>query len=128
MQCQNHPDAEATGTCTGCAEPFCASCLVTVRGGTYCAGCKSMAVAGLTPQVVAVCNEAKTALLLAFVGLIFCGIILGPLAIARAQSANRQIDSNPSLGGRGHAQAATVVGILVIVFFVLSVFVKMHGR
>lgn len=120
MQCQNHPESGATGTCSGCAEPFCASCLVSVRGASYCAGCKSMVVTNLAPQAVAVCSDAKAALGLAFVGLLFCGIVLGPVAIAKASSARKQIEANPSLGGKGWADAATVVGIVVIVFFLLG--------
>lgn len=127
MHCQNHPEAGATGTCAGCAEEFCARCLVAVRGATYCAGCKGMAVAHLAPQSVAVCSDAKSALGLAFVGLVFCGILLGPLAIAKASSARKQIEANPALGGKGWADAATVVGIVVIVLFVLNL-VSMGAR
>jgi hypothetical protein len=119
MHCQNHADTAATGTCAGCAEPFCSSCLVTVRGATYCAGCKSMAVSGLAPQAVAVCSDAKSALGIAFVGLLFCGPIFGPLALAKASSARKQIAANPALGGKGWADAATVVASIVLLISVL---------
>lgn len=125
MQCQNHPEAGATGTCSGCAEPFCASCLVAVRGATYCAACKSMAVAGMAPQTVAVCSDAKSALGLAFLGILCFGIVLGPVAMAKASRARKQIEANPALGGKGWADAATVVGAVVLVFFVLGVLSKL---
>ncbi len=127
MQCQNHAETAATGTCSGCAEPFCSSCLVAVRGATYCAGCKSMAVSKIAPQAVAICSEAKTALGLAFVGLIFCGPIFGPLALVKAGNARKQIAANPALGGKGWADAATVVASVVLFMTVLFFIQRMRA-
>jgi len=127
MPCQNHPESGANGTCSGCAEPFCASCLVSVRGVTYCAGCKNMAITGVSPQAVAVCADARSALGLAFVGIVFCGPVLGPLAIAKASSARKQIAANPALGGKGWADAATVVGSVVLAFVLLYVVQLVRG-
>ncbi len=36
MNCTNHPDREAQGMCTYCGKPFCAECLVEVKGKMYC--------------------------------------------------------------------------------------------
>ncbi len=36
MNCTNHPDREASGMCTYCGKPFCAECLVEVKGKMYC--------------------------------------------------------------------------------------------
>lgn len=36
MNCQNHPDREAKGTCCYCGQPFCEECLVSVNGRNYC--------------------------------------------------------------------------------------------
>lgn len=127
MACHNHPESASTGACAGCAEPFCASCLVTVRGATYCASCKSMAVSGLTSQSVALCQDAKVALGLAFLGIFCFGIVIGPVAIAKAASARRQIAANPALGGRGWANAATVVGIVVFAFSLLGIVIRVRG-
>ncbi len=128
MNCQNHPADPAAGSCAGCAEPFCSSCLVSVRGATYCAACKSMAVTGLTPQAVMVSQDAKTALWLAVLG-IFCwlGFILGPVAIFKASRARQQIAANPALGGTGWANAATVVGAVVFLLGVLNVVMRARG-
>lgn len=128
MQCQNHPESGATGTCSGCAEPFCASCLVSVRGAAYCAGCKGMAISNLSPQSVVVCSDAKSALGFAFVGLVVCGPVLGPLALVKAAGARKQIEANPALGGKGWADAATVVGAVVILFFVLNLVAMVASR
>jgi hypothetical protein len=127
MSCHNHPESAATGTCAGCAEPFCGRCLVTVRGATYCASCKAMAVSGLTSQSVAICQDAKTALGIAFLGVFCFGFILGPVAIVKAQGAKKQIAANPALGGAGWANAATVVGAVVFAFQILSFLTRMRA-
>jgi hypothetical protein len=121
MPCHNHPESASTGTCAGCAEPFCERCLVTVRGANYCAACKSMAVAGVASQTVAIASDAKTALGLAFLSFFCFGFILGPVAMAKAAGARRQIESNPALGGSGWANAATVVGAFALVYSILGV-------
>ncbi len=36
MNCTNHPEREAAGMCTYCGKPFCAECLVEVKGKMYC--------------------------------------------------------------------------------------------
>ncbi len=36
MNCANHPDREAVGMCTYCGKPYCAECLVEVKGKMYC--------------------------------------------------------------------------------------------
>ncbi len=128
MRCQNHPADAAAGTCAGCAEPFCASCLVSVRGATYCGPCKSMALAGITPEAVMINQDARTALWLAMLGL-FCwlGLILGPVAMVKASKARRQIAADPAMGGTGWANAATVVGAVVLLLGVLNIVMRARG-
>lgn len=36
MNCTNHPEKEATGTCVYCGKFFCSDCLVDVNGKNYC--------------------------------------------------------------------------------------------
>ncbi len=36
MKCTNHPEREASGMCAYCGKPFCAECLVEVKGRMYC--------------------------------------------------------------------------------------------
>ena len=36
MKCANHPEREAEGMCAYCGKPFCAECLVEVKGRMYC--------------------------------------------------------------------------------------------
>lgn len=36
MKCTNHPEVDAQGMCAYCGKPFCAECLVEVKGRMYC--------------------------------------------------------------------------------------------
>jgi hypothetical protein len=36
MNCTNHTDTDATGTCVYCGKPFCGECVVEVKGKLYC--------------------------------------------------------------------------------------------
>ena len=42
--CRNQPSVPAVDRCAGCAEPFCANCLVDMNGRKYCGSCKVMAL------------------------------------------------------------------------------------
>ncbi|SFR81458.1 NINE protein [Anaeromicropila populeti] len=39
MNCTNHTDTEASGTCVYCGKFFCKECLVEVEGKNYCKSC-----------------------------------------------------------------------------------------
>jgi uncharacterized RDD family membrane protein YckC len=42
MPCTNHPEVmEGLNSCTRCARKFCGDCLVELKGGSFCAACKS---------------------------------------------------------------------------------------
>ncbi len=42
MNCTNHPETiEGLRHCSRCGRPFCADCVVELRGLTLCAGCKN---------------------------------------------------------------------------------------
>ena len=50
--CQNHPDViEGLRYCSRCGQSFCPDCLITIRGNTYCATCKSEQLLDLTSGV-----------------------------------------------------------------------------
>lgn len=120
MNCHNHPADAAAGTCAGCAEPFCPSCLVTVRGASYCGACKTMAVAGVVPQAVMINQDAKSALWMALVGMFCFGFILGPVAVIKASKAKQTIQATPGMGGSGWANAAILVGVTTFLFTIMS--------
>ncbi len=130
MDCRNHPGVAAVGRCAGCAEAFCGNCLVNVMGQTYCGSCKTMAVpanAAFIPESATIpCKEAKDALVTAIVGLFCFGIILGPMAIYKANKAKKMIALNPRLTGSGQATAAIILGILDILGFVAVMYTRVN--
>ena len=126
MECRNHPGASAADRCAGCQEPFCPNCLVTVKGRTYCASCKVMALEGHTPvfeRLLEPCKEASEALKFALIG-ILCVIILQPIAISKALAAKKLMAVNPNLTGSGKANAALIIGIGTLLLWVLNMIVR----
>ena len=125
MQCKNHPEATATDRCAGCAESFCFNCLVEIGGQKYCGACKVMALKGGAPalaeEATIPCKEAGEALTMAIVSLFCFGFILGPIAISKAATAKKLIAQNPRLTGSGKATAATVIGIVALIFSLIWV-------
>lgn len=130
MQCKNHPSVSAVDRCAGCAEAFCADCLVEIQGQKYCAVCKTMTVKAPPPIVVEEgtipCKEAGEALTYALVGIICFGFILEPIALVKAHEAKKKLDANPQLSGAGKVTAARIIagvliGIYAIYFIALIV-------
>jgi hypothetical protein len=67
---------------------------------------------------------AVAALVYGLVGLVFCQIILGPVAISKANAAKRAMASDPTLGGEGLATAGMVLGIVDLALFALYVLIR----
>jgi hypothetical protein len=134
MNCIKHPAVVANVACSACAEPFCDSCLVTVKGQKYCAECKNSAIKG--DAVVAnqgpagVCEEAGEALKYSIIGLFCFGFILGPIGVSKALKAKKMIRENPRLEGSGKATAALIVGIVATILSILMIVgrIAMVGR
>jgi hypothetical protein len=124
MQCKNHPETAAIERCTGCAEPFCGDCLVEIHGQKYCGSCKVLALKGepvVEVEPTIPCKEANEALICAIVGIFCIGIILGPVAISKAAKARKMITADPRLQGAGKATAATIIGVLVIILWIIGI-------
>jgi hypothetical protein len=126
MECTNHAGVAAIGRCAGCAEPFCGSCLVPIRGKYYCGSCKVMALQGqpMAEAVALPCKEAGDSLKYAIIGFFCFGIILGPIAISKALKARKMIAMNPQLTGSGKATAGLVLGIVVCVLWLLGIIAR----
>ena len=122
MNCTHHPEVAAAGTCAGCAEPFCWNCLVEIQGQKYCASCKVMTVAGSPPPDAGTipCELASQALRYAIFGIFCFGIILEPVAIAKASKAKRLIQEDPRLSGSGKVTATYVIAIAVLILWVVG--------
>lgn len=128
VNCKNHSDIQAIDRCAGCAEPFCANCLVDLQGQKYCGACKVMALKGQPPPMVEEatepCPEANEALKYAIIGIFCFGIILEPIAISKALKARKMIAMNPRLSGSGKATAALVIGCVGLVLWILGMISK----
>jgi hypothetical protein len=105
----------------------CPSCRsVIAMGAQVCPMCRAITSPdGLYhgPKVNA--PGAVSSLVCGIIGLVFCQIILGPVAIIQANSAKRAMAADPTLGGEGLATAGMVMGIVDLVVFVLAVLVKL---
>lgn len=100
-------------TTTPIGEPLCLVCRsVTSPDGIY-HGPKTNA-----PGAVA-------ALVYGIVGLLVCGVIFGPAAIAKANSAKRAIAENVTYTGGGFATAGMVLGIVDLVVWALLLIARM---
>jgi hypothetical protein len=71
------------------------------------------------PQSQRTPGKATAALVLGIVGLFICPLVCSVLAIVFGTQAKNEIDRDPSLGGRGLAQAGFVLGIVGLVIGVL---------
>jgi len=126
MECKNHPGVQAVDRCTGCAEAFCANCLIEMQGKQYCGSCKVIAVKGqpVIEEATLPCKEAGEALKYAIIGIFCFGIILEPIAISKALKAKKMLDTNPRLTGSGKATAALIIGIISLLLWVLGLIGK----
>jgi len=69
---------------------------------------------------------AVQALVFGIIGLVFCQIVLGPLAIAKASAAKKAMAGDPSLGGDGLATAGMVLGIVDLALFLIIIMMRMN--
>jgi hypothetical protein len=105
----------------------CPTCRVPIMLGTQvCPSCRSITSPdGIYhgPRVNA--PGAVAALVCGLIGLVFCQIVMGPIAIIKANAAKRAIESDPTYGGGGMATAGMVLGIIDLVVFALYVVVNL---
>jgi hypothetical protein len=128
MDCTNHSGVVALANCTGCADPFCKNCLVTIRNQKYCASCKAMAISPAVAEPTVPSPLAKEALQVAILSIFCVGIILGPVAVQKALKAKDQIANNPNMLGIGRANAAMFIGIVVFVLNIVGLFTRASGK
>ncbi len=65
-------------------------------------------------------GKATASLILGIIGLLICPIVCSVLAIVFGQQAKQEIDADPSLSGRGMAQAGFILGIIGIALGVVG--------
>ena len=78
-------------------------------------------------QATIPCAEADEALKYAIIGMICFGIILQPIAIAKALKAKKMIEMNPQLTGSGKATAALIIGVTFLILWVLIIVARVSN-
>ena len=69
-------------------------------------------------------GKATGALVCGIVGLLLCGVVLGPVAIYLGTKAKKEIRSSDGrLKGEGLATAGIVMGVIAVIGFVISIIV-----
>ncbi|KZX16962.1 B-box zinc finger protein [Methanobrevibacter filiformis] len=53
MNCQNHPDREATSNCSVCGKPICNECTLKIGGKSYCQDCATQLISAGQSQISA---------------------------------------------------------------------------
>jgi hypothetical protein len=71
---------------------------------------------------------ASASMWLGIIGILFCGIILGPIAISKSNAAKAAIKMDPTLGGEGQATAGMVLGIIAILLNVIGFMINMSAH
>jgi hypothetical protein len=84
-------------------------------GTQVCPGCRAItSLDGIYHGPTMNAPGAVASLVLGIIGIVFCGIVLGPLAIWQSSSARKAINSDPTYGGGGMATAGMVLGIIAL--------------
>lgn len=105
----------------------CPSCrAVIAMGAPICPMCRAITSPdGIYHGPKMNAPGAVSSLVCGIIGLVFCQIILGPVAIIQANSAKRAMAADPTLGGEGMATAGMVMGIVDLVVFVIAVLIQL---
>lgn len=140
--CLNHDETPKQAICDACRCAFCSVCVVPLQGQTLCGPCKNFRLGGLN-RPLRLPPAAIVSFVLAFVctlvSLILCFFAIGftismesglaaslpccivALLIATGELivsgvALRQIDRQPTLGGRGLAMTGAMAGLTGVVW------------
>ncbi|MBN1349543.1 DUF4190 domain-containing protein [candidate division KSB1 bacterium] len=73
-------------------------------------------------------SDAIWALVLSILSFFCCSIILAPIAISKANTAQDMIAANPNLTGDGMAVAAKILAIISLVLWVLFIIIGLAQR
>jgi hypothetical protein len=104
---------------------------VELAGQRYCGSCKVLAIEGRTivlEDATLPCKDANEALTYAIVSLFCLGFIFGPVAVAKAFKARKEIEADPRLTGWGKANAAIFIGIIAFTVWVFSMLGKTRHK
>lgn len=118
--CLNHPAVHTDQSCGRCGRPFCGDCLVPIRGQALCGGCKLLMLRDMQRQSTVRDRRADEALSMAAIGVLICGPVLEPLALARAITALQRHRGEREWADRWKAITAVVVASLYLLVILLT--------
>jgi hypothetical protein len=124
--CRNHPGVETAGFCGDCGLPFCPDCLVEFYGRPLCARCKWLLVRDIQRRFDVRDRLAHNAFVRSLVGLLLCGPIFEPLALAAGIQALRRHRGDAAFQDRWKAVTAVVISsiyCLLMLFWIIAMFV-----
>lgn len=108
---------------------YCNMCRALIPvGAPFCANCQGGYHDPLLAGPIGNAPGAVASMVCGIVGLLFCGIVMGIIAIVLGTQARRSIAVNPRYSGGGMATAGLVLGIIDLVFGVLFMFWYMKAR
>lgn len=107
----------------------CIHCARQITFGTpFCPYCRhAQTPDGVYTGPTANAPGAVASLVCGILGLFICGLVLGIIAITKAQEAKRAIASDPRYSGGGMATAGMVLGIIDLVGFVITMLITFGG-
>jgi len=107
----------------------CIHCARQITFGTpFCPYCRHAQTAdGVYTGPTVNAPGAVASLVLGILGFFICGLVLGIIAITKAQEAKKAIASDPSYTGGGMATAGMVLGIIDLVGFVITMLITFGG-
>ena len=107
----------------------CLHCARQITFGTpFCPYCRHAQTAdGVYTGPTVNAPGAVASLVCGILGFFICGLVLGIIAITKAQEAKRAIGSDPRYTGGGMATAGMVLGIIDLVGFVITVLIAFGG-
>ena len=107
----------------------CIHCARQITFGTpFCPHCRrAQTPDGVYTGLKVNAPGAVASLVLGILGFFICGLVLGIIAITKAQEAKRAIASDPRYTGAGMATAGMVLGIIDLVGFVITMLIAFGG-
>jgi hypothetical protein len=132
-ECANAPLKElATGTKEAPPEGrvYCPHCGKQISSkSTFCVYCKQAPTAdGRYRGTKTNAPGSVASLVYGIIGLFFCGIIFGLLAISKSNSAREAMRADPRLGGEGLASAGRILGIIALIGWALLLLARLAAN
>jgi len=101
--------------------------------GQYPGGAQPMGYGGYAPPGggfggQSFAKDAQTAMICSIVGILCCGIILGPVGLIKGLNAKKAMQASGNFEGQGMATAAIVIGAIDIGLFIIGIIINVAAN